>query len=136
MNKFKKNQTGQSLIEVLVAITIVALIILGIIKATSISVKDENYSQDQSTATSLAQSKMSEITAQKNLNPKTFFSTPPSPDEELVEEHYCRKSSVVSDGSTASILVSVFWGENGDGADCDGKDYLYNYELNTDVTNQ
>ncbi|PIV00762.1 hypothetical protein COS55_03045 [Candidatus Shapirobacteria bacterium CG03_land_8_20_14_0_80_40_19] len=127
---------GQSLIEVLAALAIVALVILGIVKATTVSVKNANYSQGQTKAVSLAQEKITDVIVLKNAGPQSFFASPPTPTQELVEGgEYCIKTVVSSDGQTATIEVYVYWGENGVGSDCSGKQYFHNYHVETNVTN-
>jgi type II secretion system protein I len=126
---------GQSLIEILVALGIASLVLLGIVKASTVSVKNANYSQDQTMATSLAQKKMAEIIRLKNSDPASFFVSGQTSAQEQIE-NYCRKTIVNSDGSTATILIDVYWGEEGDGSDCDLKKYLYKYHLESNVTDQ
>ena len=126
---------GQSLIEILVALGIASLVLLGIVKASTVSVKNANYSQNQTMATSLAQKKMAEVIKLKNLNPTSFFSSGQTSEQEPLE-NYCRKTVVSSNGFTATIVIDVFWGEEGEGSDCDLKKYLYKYHLESNVTDQ
>lgn len=138
---------GQSLIEVLVALAIVAMVILGIVKASTFSVSNSLYSQDQSTASNLAQKKTAEIIALKNSFPLTFFdSLPFYPDDLSDDERFCLKTTLTSaddeipSGSPAGsrmakIEVVVFWGEEGEGSDCDEKQYRYQFNLETKTTN-
>lgn len=136
----KKNQ-GQSLIEVLAALAMATLVILGIVKATTISVKNANYSRGQTQAVSLAQKKIAGIIALKNNNPLTFFISLPNYDDETIEE-FCLKTTLTDispaaplGAKMARIQIIVYWGENGAGSDCSGKQYFHNYHVETDVTN-
>lgn len=132
-----RTNNGQSLIEVLAALGIVALVILGIVKATTVSVKNANYSQSQTGAVSLAQKKISEIIFLKNAGPQGFFDSLPILTQELVEDDkYCIKTNVsLSDVKTATVKVYVYWSEKGVGSDCSSKQYFHNYYVETNVTN-
>ncbi len=132
--KARKNG-GQSLIEALAALGIVALVILGIVKAATVSIKNANYSQGQTGAVSLAQKKISEIIAVKNNNPLTFFNSLPSYPDAVVEQ-FCLKTTLtdISPG-LAEIQITVFWEENGAGSQCSRKKYFHNYHVETNVTN-
>ena len=145
--KSTKKTKGQSLIEVLVALAIVALVILGIVKASTFSVSNSLYSQDQSIASNLAQKKTVEIISLKNSSPLTFFdSFPPYPDDLSDDGRYCVKTTITSaDGEIptgspvgsrmAKIEAIVFWGEEGEGSDCAEKQYRYQFNLETKTTN-
>jgi len=137
----KKNH-GQSLIEILAALGIVALVILGIVKATTVSVKNANYSQGQTKAVSLAQKKISEIIDAKNRSPGTFFNSLSSYNSDETVEQFCLKTTLTNIPTTtppgakmAKIQVIVYWGENGAGTQCNGKQYFHNYQVETNVTN-
>ena len=140
-----KKNNGQSLIEVFAALGIVTLVILGIVKATTVSVKNANYSQDQTQAVSLAQKKISEIIDGKNNNPVTFFNPLPTPSEDQ-DGQFCLKTTLTpildipatapAGAEMAKITVVVYWGEKGnENPQCDGVEYLHNYQVQTDVTN-
>ena len=147
ISKSTKKTKGQSLIEVLIALAIVAMVILGIVKASTFSVSNSLYSQDQSIASNLAQKKTSEIISLKNSFPLTFFDTLPSyPDDLSDDSRFCTKTTLTSaddeipSGSPvgsrmAKIEVIVFWGEEGDGFDCTDKQYRYQFNLETKTTN-
>ena len=138
-----KKNSGQSLIEVLAALGIVALIILGIVKATTVSVKNANYAQNQTQAVSQAQKKISEIITSKNDNPKLFFENLVNYNSLVTDGQFCLKTTLKDispptplEARMANIKVIVYWGENGeDDPQCDGKKYLHNYQVQTDVTN-
>jgi type II secretory pathway pseudopilin PulG len=67
MNKLAlKNQSGQSLIEILTALTIVLLVIVALIKATSVSIKSGDYSKSQALATSYAQEAIEWVRAERD----------------------------------------------------------------------
>ena len=137
----KAKNNGQSLIEVLAALAMAALVILGIVKATTVSVKNANYSQGQTQAVSLAQKKISEIISVKNNSPVTFFNNLPGYPNETVGQ-FCLKTTLTDispvnppGAKMAKIQVIVYWGENGAGSQCNSKQYSHNYQVETNVTN-
>lgn len=138
----KAKNNGQSLIEVLAALGIAALVILGIVKATTVSVKNANYSQGQTKAVSLAQKKISEIISVKNNGPAAFFNSLSSYNSDETVEQFCLKTTLTNIPTTtppgakmAKIQVIVYWGENGAGSQCSLKKYFHNYQVETNVTN-
>ena len=144
----KMKEKGQSLIEVLVALSIVALIILGLVKASTVSINNSDFSQNQTVAVGLAQKKVSEIISLKNSDPVGFFTSLPTFSDEMdASNQFCLKSSLSditseilpsppSGSKMAKVLVTVYWEENGTGTNCLGKKYLHNFQAETNVTNQ
>ncbi len=137
----KARNNGQSLIEVLAALGMAALVILGIVKATTVSVKNANYSQGQTGAVSLAQKKISGIISVKNNSPVTFFNSLPGYPDETVGQ-FCLKTTLTDispatppGAKMAKIQVIVYWGENGGGSQCNFKKFFHNYQVETNVTN-
>jgi len=117
-------------------------VILGIVKATTVSVKNANYSQGQTKAVSLAQEKISEIITSKNDNPKLFFENLVNYNSLVTDGQFCLKTtledispSLPPEARMANIKVIVYWGENGAGTLCEDMNYLHNYQVQTNVTN-
>lgn len=65
--------TGQSLIEVLVAVGVILFALMGAITATTYSVKTSRVSSNQSEASRYASLVIEEIQKNKNSNPQVFF---------------------------------------------------------------
>lgn len=59
--KRKKNQTGQSLVEVLIAFTVIILAVVGLVSATVSSISSTDFAKRQSYATSQTQEAMEAI---------------------------------------------------------------------------
>jgi len=140
----KKCKKGQSLIEVLVAISIASLVALGLVRATGASISNSGYSRDQSSANDLAQKKIAEKVDLKNQDPEAFFSSLPTSAEETLDD-FCVKTRVTSvainpvvpdpAAKMAKVTVDVYWNATVDGTDCDGKDYKHTINIETNITN-
>ena len=76
-SKFKY-QRGQSLIEVLAALAVILLVIVALIRATTISMKSGDFSKTQALATSYAQEAIEWVRAErdKNWNEVADLATP------------------------------------------------------------
>lgn len=61
-----KSNLGQSLIEVLTALAVILLVIVALIRATTISMKSSDYSKTQALATSYAQEAVEWIRAERD----------------------------------------------------------------------
>lgn len=142
----KNKNKGQSLIEVLVAITIASLVAIALVRATGTSIKNSTYSRDQSAATDLAQQKINTIIDYKNQNPTTFFLNYPSfPSySDVVSSGFCLKTAITAvpitnpddpNAKMAKIVETVFWEDIGGGSDCNARSYKYKASFETNITN-
>jgi len=108
---------GQSLVEIMIALSIVAIGALALSKAVTTSIKSSRFSEEQNFANSLAQKKIADYINQKNTDPITFFTLLPINSYTLDSTGlYCLFSevSVSSDpevpaGTMALISVDVYW---------------------------
>ena len=73
--KFQNLLFGQSLFEVLVAVGISALILLGIVSLASSSVRNSNFSKNNSQATKFVQEEMEWLREQRDADWSTFTSS-------------------------------------------------------------
>jgi hypothetical protein len=148
-----KDCQGQSLWEVIIALSIVGLIALGLVRATGSSVKSTRFSGNQSIMTALAQEKISQIVNQKNKNYKTFWDGNYFPDDfiqrDIVpEEDYCLRTRVASagdwpagytpkpDDKMVKITVDVFWESKGPDPKCEEDDFNHKLKFETTLTNK
>jgi Tfp pilus assembly protein PilV len=152
----EKSCQGQSLWEVIIALSIAGLIALGLVRATSSSVKSTRFSSDQSLMTARAQERMAQIINYKNQEPKKFWETeyfqlPPGIGENgdyFPEDDYCLLTRFTDLTSTLpagtpnlaaakmlKISVTIFWDRAGSGSQCEN--YSFNHQLmfETNVTN-
>lgn len=71
----KRKTRGQSLIEVLIALSVVVLVILALITVTTISVRNATFAKNQSLATEYAQETIEKIRGYRNQNSWVDFVT-------------------------------------------------------------
>ncbi len=72
---FTRNQRGQSLIEVLVAITVGIFVVVALINAAVAAMRNAQYAKNQNIATKLAQEGMEQVRAVRDRMDWTIFST-------------------------------------------------------------
>lgn len=160
--KFSASNDGQGLWEVIIALAIAGLVAIGLVRATSTSIKSSRFSADQSQVTALAQGKIAKIVDYKNKNAKAFWDNLNdfgSPNIVLAAGIVKEDSSSLSDtcfitavnsnadwsGPTptdpnakmAKITVDVYWGSKNSAPDCVSGtgDYSYTLHFETNVTN-
>ncbi|MBU2577210.1 type II secretion system GspH family protein [Patescibacteria group bacterium] len=150
MNK----QKGQSLWEIIIALTIASLVAVGLIRSTSTAVKTTRFSRDQTEATALAQKKLSSIVDSRYSDPAVFWTRVPNPGDTYNYPHdisnvgYCIKSSLFNDYNSldsstpnrvsaklVKVSVDIYWAEEGAGTDCGSKNYQYTLHFDTHVSN-
>jgi len=71
----RKQEKGQSLIEVLAALGVVVLVILALVTVTTISIRNATFAKNQSLATSYAQEAIEEIREYRDQNSWADFVT-------------------------------------------------------------
>jgi len=147
MPSLKHKNSGQSLIEVMIALLLVSLVALGLVKATTAGLQGTSFSKDQSKAVSLAQKRISEIIEMKNQDQNFFSNLPVFADNISDETKFCFRTTVTEalgelppetpdfpNAKAAKINVDVFWDETGVGNQCDSKDYKHTQHFETYVT--
>lgn len=151
MIKFQKQEIGQTLWEVVIALAIAGIIAVGLVKVTGSSVKTTRYSTDQSQMTALAQQKISQIINSKNQDPNSFFNNPASFNQINIPEgeDYCLKTEVKDSSSIlptdtpnylsakmVTISVDVFWNrKTNDLSGCNNSIFSHTLHFETNVTN-
>ena len=102
----RKGEKGFTLIEVLVAIVILSVGLLGMASLTVAIIKGNQLSNDLTTATTLAQDKMEQNrnTSYSSVSPETK-AVLPSPNDE-----YKREVEVTEANDMKTVTVTVYWG--------------------------
>ncbi|HUV72184.1 MAG TPA: prepilin-type N-terminal cleavage/methylation domain-containing protein [Clostridia bacterium] len=141
MNRFFSK--GQSLVEVIVALAIAALVAVGLVKATSFGIKNTRFSSNQSQLKSIAQKNINEIIRNQQLNYQQFWEGPidlPAEFESSTfydDEDYCltRKVTDATDGSEkkAKIEIEIFWESKDENVPCSNVGYNHSFKLSTYV---
>lgn len=114
----KKYNSGQSLIEVVIAISVIAIGILAIAKVTTKSISNTTFARNKALATKYAQESMEEVRNLRDSQPATFFISDTSCDDTqslgtLVIFTLVRDCSLSGDGKTMSVVVTVNWNDTG-----------------------
>jgi len=107
----KKNQ-GQSLIEMVVAIGVVMIIIVALVAVATISVRNANFSRNQSLATKYAQEGIEEARRLRDEEGNNFFIDNPSGCNitDTPAEGFSRQRTCSFDGDkTMTVTVVVSW---------------------------
>ena len=108
----KERDNGFTLVEILIAILILTVGLLGMASLTVAIIKGNKLSADLTKATVLAQDKMEEIrrireTGYSNVVPETK-AVCPSPDDEYKREVLVTDDSPATNMKT--VIVTVYWG--------------------------
>lgn len=132
----------------LAALIVTSLVILGLAKATTASIRNIGFSKDQNRAVETSQKKIAEVVDSKNQNPNFFSALPSFADSVSADGKLCLKTIVtdvtgelppgtpdLANAKMAKISVDVFWDENGAGTDCGAKKYIHKQHFETNVTN-
>lgn len=111
--------SGQSLIEVLVAVGIILFALVGAITATTYSIKTSKVSSDQSEASRYANFVIEEIQKTKNSDPATFFNNrncgsfgPYGDNGQYEAEVVCVFDSPNTDQTEVNVTISWFEGSS------------------------
>lgn len=149
MKKFFPNNIltynkGQSLWEVLVALMIVIIVLAGVIKATVGSVRNINFSKEESKARDLGQMKMAEIVKLAGSEPGFWTGSAAYyvglDKTEVVNNNLnCYRIFISSsENDVALIRVVIYWEQSSAGSGDRCSDYYYskNLEFNTKVRNR
>ena len=70
-----KKNTGQSLVEMVVAIAVVLLVILALVAVTTVSVRNASFSRNQALATKYAQEAVEKVRAYRDQNSWSDFTS-------------------------------------------------------------
>lgn len=109
-----KNQSGFSLLEVLISLVILSIGLLGLASLTAMIIRTNSFSDEFTTATALAQDKLEEL-----VN-TSFGSVVTGSDPSLIDENgdagntgskYNRSWTITDNITTKNIQVTVTWSD-------------------------
>lgn len=69
----KNSNRGQSIIEVVIALALVAIVIVGLVKVTTVAMNNGSFARDQQTATKYAQEGLENARKLKEEDVNTFW---------------------------------------------------------------
>jgi prepilin-type N-terminal cleavage/methylation domain-containing protein len=113
MKKKMKKTLGFTLIEVLTALTILAIAMLGIIPMVVSTIRANTFGSKMSRATELAQDKLEEIRRMEFNNPDINVGTSPLETIETIYQRQYTVSLVGGNTDIKSISISVDWRDAG-----------------------
>jgi len=110
--KFKNNNSGQSIIEVLIALSLVVIVTVGLIIVTTNSIKNSSFARDQRTATKYAQESLENARQLKEEDPNAFWLKSGTETETLGQ--FTREITYFLNAGddTMQINVTVTWQDN------------------------
>jgi len=109
---------GQSIVEVVVALALIAAVVLGLVKATIISINNASFARDQRTATKYAQEGIENARKLKEEDPVSFWKKSGQQDPEQIVGKFTREIKYTPTGNdpqnpdSMTILVEVIWSDS------------------------
>ncbi len=110
--KIKNKNQGQSLIEVIVALGLMAAVVLGLVKVTITSVNNASFARDQRAATKYAQEGIENARKSKEETPVAFWAKSGLQPAETLGKFTRETTYTPNDAqnpSSMTILVEVPW---------------------------
>jgi len=104
----KNTNSGQSIIEVIIALSLVVVVMVGLITVTTRSIKNSSFARDQRTATKYAQESLENSRKLKEDDPNTFWGK--TGEEEDIIGRFTRTITYsLVDVNTMQIVALVTW---------------------------
>lgn len=109
--RIRNTDSGQSIIEVIIALSLVVVVIVGLVTVTTRSIKNSSFARDQRTATKYAQESLENNRKLKGDDPNTFWQKTGAETETL--GRFTRTVTYsLTDANTMQITVLVTWQDN------------------------
>ena len=107
-----KNENGQSLIEVLVALAVMVIVILALVRVTTVSIRNATFAKNRALATKYAQEWMEQTRKERDESTNFFDSHCAYQDDNPgSSDIFSRERTCELDGDTMTIEVTVSWTE-------------------------
>lgn len=109
-----RKDEGQSLIEVLVALAVMVVVILALVRVTTVSIKNATFAKNRALATKYAQEWIEETRKERDESTNFFDSACASQtDNPGPSGIFSRVRTCTLDGDTTTVVVTVSWAEGG-----------------------
>jgi len=105
----KKTILGQSIIEVIVALSLVVIVVLGLIKVTVVSINNAGFAKDQRTATKYAQEGLENARKEKEDNEAVFWEKSGTEEEEFGKFNRETTYTETEENQQMHVEVVVSW---------------------------
>ncbi len=107
--KSQKSNAGQSIIEVVVALSLVAAVVLALVRVTIVSINNASFAKDQRAATKYAQEGIENARKLKEENESLFWSKSGTETENLGKFTRTITYTEIEDKQKMQIEVKVSW---------------------------
>ncbi len=107
--KTQNFNAGQSIVEVIVALALIAMVVLGLVKVTTVSVNNATFAKDQRTATQYAQEGIEKARKLKEENEAAFWSKSGTETESLGRFTRTITYTEIEDNQKMQVEVKVSW---------------------------
>lgn len=110
-NLTKINNSGQTIVEAVVAMAIITLLVTGLVIGTTVSLKSSSYARLRSKAVKYAQEGMEKVRNDRNTNWSTFQAKEGSAENEVIDSLFTRTVSYEWNADHMEVTVTVKWQE-------------------------
>jgi type II secretory pathway pseudopilin PulG len=108
----ENREDGQSLVEVVAALGVVGIVLLGLMALATYSLRNINFARNQALATQYAQEGMEMIRQSRDNSPSAFFASDCSRDSETVGSNFIREINCeLLAENKMKVTVRVVWSD-------------------------
>jgi len=109
---FKKSKKGQALVEIVLAIGIASLVLIGLTRVVTLALKNNQFAKDKVLATQYAQAGLEEARKLRDQNPDVFWSKSGTETGKLGKFTRAITYTPLEANKKMKIVVIVSWGDN------------------------
>jgi len=108
------NKSGQSIVEVIVALALIAMVVLGLVKVTVNSINNATFARDQRAATKYAQEGIENARKCKEENEVAFWNKSCPTLSQPTDTKFTRTITytIIEDKQKMNVLVEVSWNDS------------------------
>jgi len=124
MKKIGNSISGQSIIEVIVALALIAVVILGLVRVTISSINNASFARDQRGATKYAQEGIENARKLKEENEAVFWNKSGTETETIGKFKRETTWTEIEDNQKMQVEVRVWWQDSRGVHESDLESYL------------